>query len=209
MITTEEKALAQWAMEQALKGGCDGCRVSLSQGQESSIELRNEQIDKWTQSNERQMVIALYTNDRYGSVSTNRLERDELERFIKEAITSTQLLEPDPDRQLPDPALCYHGGGVDLKQYDEEFPYIGMDEKLACAKAIIEEMCDQVPNIISMESSYSDLEAYNYLINSQGFESELRGTNYGLSAVVSLMDSDEARPEAFWYDSAIRWDALN
>ncbi len=209
MITEEDKNLAQWALQEARRMGCSGCRISLSQGKESSIELRNEQIDKWVESSERQMVITLFTEDRYGAISTNRLEKEELKAFIKEGIATTQLLEVDADRKMPEQSLYYKGGGEDLKQYDEHFEQITIGQKLERAKAIIAEMADSELDIISTESSYGDLEAYNYIIDSQGFEGEQRGTSFGVSAMVSIMDSDGARPEGFGYDSALRWDALS
>ena len=208
MITTEDKALAQWALEEAVQLGCSGCRISLSQGKESSIELRNQQIDKWIESSERQMVITLYINDRFGAISTNRLEKNELKAFIKEGIATTKLLEPDADRQMPNPILYYKGGGEDLKQYDDSFENITIKDKLDRVKQIMAQMEDSNLEIISKESSYSDLQAYNYIIDSQGFEGDLRGTNFGVSAVVSLMDHDGARPEASWYDSSLRWGDL-
>ena len=41
MITNENKKLAQWAMEFALKNGCQASRVSIYNGSSSSFEIRD------------------------------------------------------------------------------------------------------------------------------------------------------------------------
>ena len=46
MITNENKKLAQWAMEYALKNGCQSSRVTLYNGSSSSFEIRDMKIDR-------------------------------------------------------------------------------------------------------------------------------------------------------------------
>ena len=41
MITNDNKKLAQWAMEFALKNGCQSSRVTLYNGSSSSFEIRD------------------------------------------------------------------------------------------------------------------------------------------------------------------------
>lgn len=49
MITNENKKLAQWAMEYALKNGCQSSRVTLYNGSSSSFEIRDMKIDRLQQ----------------------------------------------------------------------------------------------------------------------------------------------------------------
>ena len=118
MISTQEKDLAPWAMAYATQQGCQACRVRLSQGSENSIEFRNDNIEKLIRSIERQLVISLFVDGRYGAISTNRLQRDEVQRFIDNGIAATRLLEEDPDRTLPPASLYYTGNGEGLEQFD-------------------------------------------------------------------------------------------
>jgi PmbA protein len=63
--------------------------------------------------------------------------------------------------------------------------------------------------IISSNASYGDEISARYLIASNGFEGETTGSSYSLSGSVSIKGEDsEARPESYWYDSAIFYDAL-
>ena len=105
MITNENKKLAQWAMEYALKNGCQASRVSLYNGSSSSIEIRDRKIDRLQQASENSLVVQLFVDGRYGSFSTNRLNKKELEKFIKDGIDATRFLAEDKARSLPDRSL--------------------------------------------------------------------------------------------------------
>ena len=124
MITNENKKLAQWAMEFALKNGCQASRVSLYNGSSSSFEIRDMKIDRLQQASENSLVIHLFVDGRYGSFSTNRLDKQELEKFIRNGIDSTRYLAEDKARTLPDASLYYKGGGADLQLIDPKFDSI-------------------------------------------------------------------------------------
>lgn len=48
MISDSNKKLAQWAMDFALKNGCQAARVNLNSGSNSSFELRDAKMDKYS-----------------------------------------------------------------------------------------------------------------------------------------------------------------
>ena len=77
MITNENKKLAQWAMEFALKNGCQASRVSIYNGSSSSFEIRDMKMDRLQQASENSLVIHLFVDGRFGSFSTNRLDKKE------------------------------------------------------------------------------------------------------------------------------------
>ena len=112
MITNENKKLAQWAMEFALKNGCQASRVSIYNGSSSSFEIRDMKMDRLQQASENSLVIHLFVDGRFGSFSTNRLDKKELESFIRNGIASTRFLAEDKARTLPDSSLYYKGGGL-------------------------------------------------------------------------------------------------
>ena len=92
MITDENKKLAQWAMDYALKNGCQAAKVLLYSSSNTSFELRDAKMDRLQQASEGGLSLSLYVDGRYGSISTNRLNRKELETFIKNGIDSTRYL---------------------------------------------------------------------------------------------------------------------
>ncbi|MDR1258972.1 MAG: TldD/PmbA family protein [Tannerellaceae bacterium] len=209
MITNEKKKLAQWAMEFALKNGCQASRIIIYGGTNSSFEIRDMKIDRLTQASESGMTIQCFVDGRYASFSTNRLEKEELEKFIADGIASTRYLAEDKARTLPDPSLYYRGGGADLQLLDQRFDSIRPDDKIALAMQVCDEIMGKDSRILSSTSSYSDQVSSRYMIASNGFEGETANSSYSLLGGVSIKEEgSEARPESYWYDSSIFYDTL-
>ena len=118
MITDNNKKLAQWAMDYALKNGCQAAKLVLYSNSNASFELRDAKMDRLQQASESGLSISLYVDGRYGSYSTNRLDKKELETFIKNGIESTRYLAVDEARVLPDASRYYKGGKPDLQLSD-------------------------------------------------------------------------------------------
>lgn len=208
MISNENKKLAQWAMDYALKNGCQAAKVSLYSGSNTSFELRDAQMDKLQQASESRMSLFLYVDGRYGTYSTNRLDKKELESFIRNGVESTRYLAEDEARMLPDASRYYKGGKPDLQLLDPQFSAVNPDNKVALAQAIAEEALGKDPRIISVESSYGDGDGFSYQITSNGFEGETQQSWCSLSASVAVKGEGEARPSSYWYESSLYLDKL-
>lgn len=208
MITKENQKLAQWAMDYALKNGCQASRVVIYNGSSSTFEVRDKQIDRLHQSSENSMAIQLFVDGRFGSYSTNRLDKKELERFIKEGITTTRYLAEDKARTLPDASLYYKGGLPDLQLKDPKFDLVNPDEKLQLAMQACDEIMGKDDRIISANASFNSEEGYRYMVASNGFEGETANTYFNLMASVSIRGEGDARPESYWYDSALYFQDL-
>lgn len=208
MITEENKKLAQWAMEYALKNGCQASRISIYYGSNSSFEVRDRKIDRLQQASENSMSIQLFVDGRYGSYSTNRLDKKELETFIKGGIEATRFLAEDKARTLPDPSRYYKGGEPDLQLFDARFDSIDPDSKVELAMKACDEIMGKDSRIISVNTSYGDGKEASYRVASNGFEGENSSSYYHLSAGVSIHGEGEARPESYWSDSSLYFDTL-
>lgn len=208
MITDDNKKLAQWAMEYALKNGCQAAKLVLYTNSNSSFELRDGKMDRLQQSTENGLGLNLYVDGRFGSFSTNRLDKKELETLITNGIESTRYLAVDESRMLADPARYYKGGKPDLQLFDKKLYEVNPDDKVAIARAAAEEVLGKDERIISVDSSYSDGEGSSYRLISNGFEGESKSTWFSVSASVSIKGEGEARPQDYWYDSALFYDKL-
>ncbi len=208
MITNENKKLAQWAMEFALKNGCQASRVSLYSGSSSSFEIRDMKIDRLQQASENSLVIHLFVDGRYGSFSTNRLDKEELKKFIQNGIDSTRYLAEDKARALPDASLYYKGGGADLQLFDKKVDTIQPDERLSLAMSTCEEIMGKDDHIISINSFYGDDTNFKYMVASNGFEGETAASSFILGASVSIRGEGDARPQGSWYDSSLFFDTM-
>ncbi len=208
-MTKEEKySIAKWAMEHAVQNGAQQARVTIYNNNSSQIEVREEKIDKLQESNRSGMQINLYVDNKYSSISTSRItNKEELGKFIEEAIAGTRYLAEDEYRTLPDPDRYYKGGGPDLKSVDPKFTSVDPEQKVKDAFALEKEVLGTDERIISVSASYSDGMSGSVMVASNGFEGDSENSYYFLSASVSVTDG-EARPSGNWYESAIFSDQL-
>ena len=105
----ELKDVARYALEYASKRGCQQASVLLSMGEENEVEVRDGKVDRLHHSGGCQLSLSLFVDGAYSTISTNRLEREELERFIDKGVISTRFLEKDPYRSLPEESMYYRG----------------------------------------------------------------------------------------------------
>ena len=104
MITEKEILLAKHCISFATASGASGARVSLSKSVMDSCTMFNGKLDKVTHAADRSIYLYLFVEGRYGTFSTNRLEKEGLEDFILKAIDMVRMLGEDKDRTLPDPS---------------------------------------------------------------------------------------------------------
>lgn len=208
MITKQHKETAQWTLQFALQNGCQDARVSVITGNNNSFEYRNTQLDKLQQSAENKLYIEVFVDGRYGSFSTNRIEKKELEKFIKDGIASTKYLARDSFRQLPDSQRYYKGNTDGLDLNDPAYDIISTEDKLLLTKQAVDEIYGSDDRIISVSSSYGDGVGAEYMIASNGLEVESTDSTFSLFVEVSLKTDGDARAESYWYDSAIYWNDL-
>lgn len=198
--------MARYALDYALRRGCQQVRALFSAGEENEVEVRDGKVDKLHHSGGCQLSLSLFVDGAYSTISTNRLEREELERFIDKGIINTRFLEKDPYRSLPEEGMYYRGQMNDFGLYDAGFKSIDVDEKIAMAKGVFDEIVDE--RVISAMAGVADTETYNYLIDSNGFEGEKRRTLYMATAQVSVSGDGDERPEDYFYVNAQHWGRL-
>ncbi len=202
----KEKEMARYALDYALRKGCQQARVMFSAGEENEVEVRDGRVDKLHHSGGCQLSLSLFVDGSYSIISTNRLDRSELERFIDKGIIGTRFLAKDPYRSLPEKEMYYSGEMNDFGLYDEGFKSVEVDDKIAVAKSAYGEIVDD--RVISAMAGVADTETYNYLIDSNGFEGEKRRTLYMSTAQVSVLSDGDERPEDYFYVNAQYWDRL-
>jgi PmbA protein len=207
-MTKEEKyTLAKWAMNHALESGAQQASVSISNSQSSSVEVREEKIDKLEQAITSGLSIRLFVDGKYSAHSTSRLKKEELARFIEEAIEGTKYLSEDEFRTLPEPELYYKGGGKDLESLDNDFSKVDPKEKIDLAFAAEKEVLGKDERLISVSASYYDSLNERVMVTSNGFEGDTANSYFGVYTSVSV-DGGDARPESGWNESAIKYNKL-
>ena len=106
MITAQELDFVRDALRQAQQLGAAHARATLSRSEEDLVATLDGEVDRVTHCADRSLSLALFVDGRFGTYSTNKLEREALGDFIARAVAATRLLAEDPCRTLPDPARC-------------------------------------------------------------------------------------------------------
>ncbi|MEA5005738.1 MAG: TldD/PmbA family protein [Rikenellaceae bacterium] len=208
MKQENEKATIQLALETAKKSGAAAVRITYNKTKHSSYTIRNDKLDRLQQATGSSLFLQLYVDGRYGTFSTNRMESEELKKFIAMSVETTKLLTEDPYRSLPDTNLYYKGGCDNLGQYDYTFSKISAEHKIDIAKECNSEILGKDKRLLNVSSEYGDYEDHTLIIDSQGFFGETDQTNFTVSTECSVKGKGDARPEGWWYESSLFFDDL-
>ena len=117
MITEHEINIARHCISYAMAKGADAVRVSISDSTMDSCTMLNGVLDKVTHAADRSVYLYIYADKRYGTFSTNRLDIQELDSFVANAINMVRMLGEDLCRKLPDKnkmESCFCDGFVKL-----------------------------------------------------------------------------------------------
>lgn len=209
MIEIHEIEIARHCIAFACANGADNARVNLNKSSIDGCNMLNGELDKVTHAADRSVYLYLYVDGKYGTFSTNMLEKDKLEDFILKAIDMVKMLGEDACRKLPDPSRTEKNAktGRELNLYDEAIEHTGSDSRLAKAEAMsiwkglntTEEY-----SLISEECEYSESYDDSITIDSQGFEGRHTESTFSFFAEVTIQDKEGNRYSGYWWDTSFR-----
>ena len=216
MIETHEIEIARHCIGFACAHGADSVRVNLNKSSIDGCNLLNGELDKVTHAADRSIYIYLFVDGKYGTFSTNMLEKDKLEDFIIKAIDMVRMLGEDPCRKLPEPSRTEKNArtGRELGLYNEALELSDSDSRLSRANAmsIWKEYC-AVPNetysIISEECEYSESYDDSMTLDSQGFEGRHTESSFSFFSEVTIQDSEGNRYSGYWWDTSCNKDVAD
>jgi PmbA protein len=207
--TTEQDmlALAQSCVAAAKKAGAKEASARAYRVRDVSLDYRDGQVEKISESTTRGVNIQLYVEGRYSSVTTSDFRPDALRTFIQDSVTVAKAIAPDPHRALPDAVLYKGQADVDLQLEDPKYASVTADEGRKIAKVVHDAAREVKGNeaILSVTSSFSSNLVENWMVTSNGFAGTSRGTSFFLSAGVSAKDADGRRPEEYDYAGSRHW----
>ena len=211
MIELHEIEIARQCISFACANGADSARVNLNKSSIDGCNMLNGELDKVTHSADRSIYLYLYVDGKYGTFSTNMLEKDKLEDFILKAIDMVRMLGEDPCRRLPDPSRTEQNAktGRELGPYSEILERSDSDSRLARAKAMSlwqnsasEKLSEETFSLISEECEYSESYDDSLTIDSQGFEGRHTESSFSYFAEVTIQDKEGNRYSGYWWDTS-------
>ena len=189
--------MTRTAASLALGKGAGEAAAGGWQARHVEVAWRDGRVEKVSEATTRGLGLDLYVDGRYVSVSTSDLRPEALERFVEDAVALARKLTPDPHRRLPDPALYRGPADVDLELEDPAHGALDSATRRRLAEEL-EVAARSVPGaerILSVSTGASDTRAESALVHTNGFEGTKRGTDFWISAEVTVKDADGRRPE--------------
>ena len=204
MLTENEIRVADKCVEKALGLGAEKVRLTLNKSLMELFGTLNGGLDKVSHCLDRSISVCLFVDGKFGSFSTNRLVENELDDFLKKAISTVRMLADDPCRDLPDPSRTVKTAltGKELKLYDDDYPRLTSDRRLKMAlnASIFKKHCDE--GLISEEGEYSDTIFDSMVIDSNGLRCRHTETSFEYGVEVTVQDADGNRFSSYWWDAA-------
>ena len=189
--------LTRTAASLALKKGASEAAAGGWQARHVEVAWRDGKIEKVSEATTRGLGLDLYVEGRYASVSTSDLRTEALDRFVEDSVALARNLAPDPHRRLPEPALYAGQAQLDLELEDPSHGRLDSAARRRIAEEL-EVAARAVPGaerILSVTTGVSDTRAESALVHTNGFEGTKRGTDFWISAEVTVRDDDGRRPE--------------
>ena len=189
--------LTRTAASLALKKGASEAAAGGWQARQVEVAWRDGKIEKVSEATTRGLGLDLYVEGRYASVSTSDLRTEALDRFVEDSVALARNLAPDPHRRLPEPALYAGQAQLDLELEDPSHGRLDSAARRRIAEEL-EVAARAVPGaerILSVTTGVSDTRAESALVHTNGFEGTKRGTDFWISAEVTVRDDDGRRPE--------------
>ena len=223
MITREEMELTRECLEYAKSCGASAVRITLTKSVENLVATLDGEIDKVTRCADRSMSISLFADGRYGSFSINKLEKDALFRFIREAVETVRMFAPDEFRKLPEPERCCHTAldGREMDIYDPAWESVTPEDRTRMAlEAAVSHAGPAAPHagtatphagldpaspgytLVSEEGEYSDSEYDTYIVDSQGLECRHTETSFDYGVEVTIEDARGNKYSDYWWTAA-------
>lgn len=196
--------LAADVVARARKHGAQEVTASVGAATQISITRREGKVEQATEATTRRVSVALLVDDRWSTHSTSDLRPESLEHFLGRAVAATRWLEPDPDRRLPDGALCGRAASdAELDAFDPTLLQRTAAERSALAEAVEAAMdAHKDDSFVSHTSYVSEGWSRHAQVLSNGFADETMSGGFGYGAELSLVEPDGRRPEESAYFSA-------
>ena len=218
MITEKELDFVREALAIARRSGAQQARATLSKSEEHLVATLDGEVDRVTHCTDRSLSLALFVDGRFGSYSTNKLERDALETFIAGAVAATRILAGDPCRDLPDPGRCCRDAltGDELGLVDPSREALTpADRRRAALEAAVLSASytgAALPagdfRIVSEEGEYSDSIYDTVLMDTNGVCCRHSETSFDYGVEITVESGGE-KYSGYWWDASSQRAGLN
>jgi len=194
-------------LEFALAQGAQQVRLTYSKSVMNLIGILNGEVDKTAYALDQSLQLQLYVDGRFGTFSTNRLDQKELQAFIRSAVETVRMLEPDPCRGLPAPERQAKDAvtGKELELYDAAYETLTSAQRKELAlKSSFWSQKEELENgftVIAEEGEYSDSFFDSITMDSQGLFARHTETSFEIGYEATIKDEHGKNYSNYWWDA--------
>ena len=214
-LSEAEIELAKHCMAFALDNGAEKVRITLTRSLLNLVGVLNGEVDKVSHALDRSLQLNLFAEGRFGTFSSNRMDKEEMEEFILEAIATVRMLEADRFRDLPSPERVAKdaSSGLELDLYDTEYKSLDSEMRREMALGSMSwPKKDELEvklgvkakgiKLVSEEGEYSDSVFDSITIDSNGLFARHTETSFEIGYEVTVEDSKGNLYSSYWWDAA-------
>lgn len=195
MIDNNDIDLIKEAIDYACENGASAARIAFNKNITNTLNTLNGELDKVSRNEDLTLFIHLFVDEKYGTFSTNRLVKHELQAFIDQAISMVRMLSEDEARELASIERTTKNAltGRELDLYDPALQNIDSEQRLALISEIVlskDELKGDNYEIISLEVEYADSIEDSLTLTSNGFQGRHTETSFSCFCEITVKDKE-------------------
>ncbi len=201
------QVLASEIVRMALDRGATGAEVTISEGDEFSVNVRMREVENLKEAGSRGAGLRVLKGRKTGSSYTSDLSQEGVERMVLSAMELVEVTTEDPFAGLPEPDELGSLGG-DLCLYSEKIEKLPTEFKINQAKEAEAAALAYDPRIANSEgASFDSYTGARIFANSRGFAGSYRTSSCSISAVPVAKEGN-AMERDYWFSVARDYEGL-
>lgn len=194
--------VAERALEAATRSGASAAQARLSAGFETSMTVRDGQVETVEQGSPRSLTLTVWRGDRSASGHIADLSPDAVGRLAGELVQLADVVDPVPEQGLPEAAL-FATETRDLDLFDPTLEAMSAEarvERLRELEALA--LAGDARIVRSAGASWGDAVMTSVLANTAGFSGTVRGGYAHMHVEVIADDAGGKKRNGSWYTAA-------
>lgn len=206
---SEAKTIQQTAedlVQTARKKGAGQVEVTVSQGTDFSLEVRDGAIEKLEEAGFKNLSLKVIVEGRTAKAFSSDFSRETLERIVENAISRARLSGADPFAGLPELEKVT-ADAASLKIYDASLLSVPPEKKIAYAREVERVALSDKRVKKSTGASFGTGVEETCVVNSNGFGASYPRTSCSCYVGLQAGEGDNLFQEG-WFDFAVGFDRL-
>lgn len=191
------------AVELARDAGADQCDVLVQSYDESSVTVRNGEVEKLIEAGGRSLGLRVINFGRTAVSSTSDFSGESLRSLAEETVELAAISAADQYAGLPAVEDFANPTSTDgLQLYDESLRSLGVEDRVMRAQQCEAAALAEDPRITNTDgATFSSRVGDVALANSRGFAGSYPTTSAGLVVEVMADEEDGKKRNAHWFTS--------